>query len=82
MIRKIERNHIPECVRTIKDSFLAVAIELGITQKNALSCIAFSTTEENLFRQLAEERRPMFAYFHDENKIIGYYSLRVQKTKK
>mgnify|MGYP002563381454 CR=1 FL=1 len=80
MIRKIENKNISECVTVIKDSFLTVATEFGITQENAPLYVLFSTTEEKLMQQLNEEGRPMFAYFNDDDKIVGYYSLRIQEN--
>lgn len=79
MIRRVENVDIPECVRVIKESFLTVAKDFDITQKNAPSYVAFATTEEKLLYQLNEEGRHMFAYFNDDNKVIGYYSLRIQE---
>ncbi len=79
MIRKIENVDIPECVGVIKESFLTVAKDFGITQKNAPSYVAFATTEEKLLHQLNEEGRHMFAYFNEYNKMIGCYSLRIQE---
>ena len=79
MIRRVEDVDIPECVRVIKESFLTVAKDFGIDQKNAPSYVAFATTEEKLLYQLHEEVRHMFAYFNEDNKVIGYYSLRIQE---
>jgi len=78
MIKHIEEKHINECVEVIKDSFLTVAKEFGITEKNAPGYVAFSTTYEKLLRQLNEEKRPIFAYFNTDGRIIGYYSLRLK----
>lgn len=80
MIKHIEEKHINECVEVIKNSFLNVAKELGITEENAPRCVAFATTYERLIWQLNEEKRPMFAYFNSDGKIIGYYSLRIQNN--
>lgn len=78
MIRQIKKEEIPECVNVIKDSFLTVASEFGITQENAPRYVAFSTTEERLLWQF-NEGYPMFAYFNN-HKIIGYYSLKMQEN--
>lgn len=48
MIPRVENVDISECVRVIKESFLTVAKDFGITQKNAPSYVAFATTEERL----------------------------------
>ena len=74
-IKKIDRNDIPECVKVIKESFMTVAAEFGFTAENAPRFVAFSTTDEKLFSQLDNEHRPMYAYFSEDGKIIGYYSL-------
>ena len=65
---------IPECVRVIRESFLTVADEFGITGENAPRFTAFATTPERLEYHLNAERRPMFAC-REGGKIIGYYSL-------
>ncbi|MDD7516883.1 GNAT family N-acetyltransferase [Ruminococcus flavefaciens] len=75
MIKAIERNDIPECVRVIKTSFMTVADEFGFTAENAPRFVAFATTYEKLFTQYDEEHRPMFGYFSEKGSIIGYYSL-------
>ncbi|MDD2268668.1 MAG: GNAT family N-acetyltransferase [Eubacteriales bacterium] len=77
MIRQIKKEEIPECVNVIKDSFLTVASEFGITQENAPRYVAFATTDERLLWQF-NEGRSMFAYFNNDKKIIGYYSLEKQ----
>ncbi|NLM84831.1 MAG: GNAT family N-acetyltransferase [Clostridiales bacterium] len=78
MIRPIEEAHIGECVDVIRSSFMPVAREFGITAENAPRYVAFATTPERLRRQFFEERRPMFAYFNPDGKIVGYYSLRLE----
>lgn len=73
MIRRINRNDIEKCTEVIKASFLTVADEFGITQKNAPTYTAFIKSEK-LYKQFEQENRFMFAYFLG-NEIIGYFSL-------
>ena len=75
MIKEINKNEFAECVNVIKRSFQTVADEFGVTIENAPRFTAFATTEERLFYQLEYEHRLMMAYFSDEGKILGYYSL-------
>lgn len=74
MIKRVDEHDIPECVKVIKESFITVANEFGLTKENAPKYTAFSITEERLYRQLLEEHRPMYA-FYDKGIIAGYYSL-------
>ena len=74
-IKEISRNDIPECVKVIKESFMTVADEFGFTVDNAPMYVAFATNDEKLFSQFDNEHRPMYAYFSEGGKIIGYYSL-------
>ena len=80
MIKQIERNDISECVRVIKESFRTVADELGFTPDNAPRFTAFATTEERLYQQLDNENRYMAAFYLDNGKIAGYYSLLWQEN--
>lgn len=80
MIKRIVNENIPECVALIRASFLSVADEFGFTEDNAPRFTAFATTDDKLNRQL-DEGCPMFAYFNDEAKIIGYYSLNLKINK-
>ena len=75
MIKEIDKNDIAECVNVIRKSFQTVADEFGFTIENAPRFTAFATTEEWLFYQLEYEHRLMAAYFSDDGKILGYYSL-------
>ena len=75
MIKEISKNEFAECVNVIKKSFQTVADEFGFTIENAPRFTAFATTVERLFYQLEYEHRLMMAYFSDEGKILGYYSL-------
>lgn len=79
MIKRIDEKEIPECVSVIKESFLTVADEFGITVENAPRFTAFATTEERLKWHLTSEHRPMSA-FYDNGKIVGYYSLLLQEN--
>lgn len=74
MIKQITKENIPECVKVIRESFLTVAEEFGITPENAPRFTAFAVTEDRLRRQLESEHRPMSAYFED-GRISGYCSL-------
>ena len=78
MIKEIDRNDIPECVQVIKDSFMTVAGELGLTAGNAPRFTAFAISEERLIYQRDNENRLMIACYLDSGKIIGYYSLLFQ----
>ena len=81
MIKEIDRNDVPECVQVIRKSFLTVAKEFGFTVENAPIFTAFATTEERLFYQINNEHRLMYAYYLDNDEIIGYYSLMLQDNK-
>lgn len=80
MIRDINRDDIPECVTVIKDSFITVADELGFTVLNAPRFTAFAVTDESLYYQLEKEHRLMIAYYLDDGKIVGFYSLLLQEN--
>ena len=76
MIKQIKKENIPECAKVIRESFLTVAEEFGITPENAPRFTAFAVTEDRLYWQFDSEHRPMFAYFEND-KIVGYYSLSI-----
>lgn len=73
-ICRIERLQIPECVNVIRESFMTVASEFGLTKENASRYTAFATTEGFLNWQIEKEKRHMFAYYEDR-KIVGYFSI-------
>lgn len=75
MIREIDRNDISECVSVIKSSFMTVADDYGLTVDNAPRFTAFAISEDRLYWQLDNEHRLMRAYYLDDGKIAGYYSL-------
>ncbi|MBR4819240.1 MAG: GNAT family N-acetyltransferase [Clostridiales bacterium] len=75
MIRPITKEDIKESVNVIRTSFLTVAEEFGLTEENAPRHVAFATTEDRLMYQMEVEKRPMYAFFSDEGKMLGYYSL-------
>lgn len=79
MIRKIQREDIPQCVDVIRESFATVAKEFGFTEENAPRFTAFATTKERLEWHLDGEHRSMYGYF-DGEKLIGYYSLLVKEN--
>ena len=74
-IKAIARNDIPECTEVIRTSFMTVADEFGFTAENAPRFVAFATTDEKLYSQFDNEHRPMYGYFSENGRIIGYYSL-------
>lgn len=76
-ITAADETDIPSCVRIIRESFLTVAEEFGFSEANAPRFTGFAVTEERLFWQLEQEKRPMFKYCED-NAIVGYYSLYVK----
>lgn len=76
MIKQITKENIPECVKVIRESFLTVAEEFGITPENAPRFTAFAVDEDRLYWQFDSEHRPMTAYF-ENGKIVGYYSLSI-----
>lgn len=74
MIRKVNREDIPECVQVIRHSHQTVADEFGFTKENAPRYVAFATDENRLMWHMDHEHRLMF--LNDENGAIrGYYSL-------
>lgn len=73
----VSEQDVPECVKVIRESFGTVADEFGFNNENAPRFTAFATTEERLYWQLNEEKRPMYA-FCDNGKIVGYYSLLIK----
>jgi GNAT superfamily N-acetyltransferase len=77
MIRKVNREDIPECVKIIKNSFMTVAEEFAFTAENAPFFTAFATTEEKLYWQMDNEKRLMFLY-EEEGIPCGYYALLIQ----
>ena len=78
MIKEINKNNVPECVKVIRESFMTIAEQFGFTIENAPRFTAFATTEERLLYQMDNEPRFMFGYFDSDGKIIGYYSLLMQ----
>ena len=78
MIKEIKEDDIAECVDVIRRSFYTVAEELGFTIDNAPRFTAFATTQDRLLYQLKNEYRQMYAYYENNDKIIGYYSLEIQ----
>ena len=77
MIRAVISEDIPACVQVVRESFLTVAREFGITPQNAPRFTAFAVTEERLRWQLTQERRPMYGWFEGEA-LRGYDSLAPQ----
>lgn len=79
MIRPVNKCEIEKCVELIQNSFLTVAREFDLTRENAPRFTAFATTAERLGRQF-EEGRPMYGYFDENGRILGYYSLHLQEN--
>ena len=79
MIKRLDKEDIPECVNVIKASFLTVAEGLGFTKENAPGFTAFSISNERLTEQYKDSQRLMYAYY-DKDKIVGYYSLLLQEN--
>ena len=77
MIRSVNKCELERCVELIQTSFLTVAREYGFTRENAPRFTAFATTAERLAWQY-EEGRPMYGYFDESGRILGYYSLYIQ----
>ena len=73
MIRKAERGDLAACAALIRNSFMTVAEEFGITAENAPRFTAFSVTPERLERQM-DEGRPMFVC-EEDGVLCGYCSL-------
>ena len=78
MIKQIDKSDISDCVNVIRSSFKTVADEFDFTTENASRFAAFATTDERLSYQLENEHRLMYAYYSDDGKIVGYYSLLLQ----
>ena len=81
MIREISKHDINECVSVIRQSFKTVADTYGFTLENAPKFTAFATTEETLLCQFEDPHRLMRAYYADDRKIIGYFSLLFREDK-
>ena len=79
MIKEIDRKDISECVSVIKESFMTVADDFGFTAENAPRFTAFAISDDRLYYQLDNEHRLMIAYYLDNGKIVGYYSLLLQE---
>ena len=74
MIKKIDKNNIPECVTVIKESFKTVADAFGFTPENAPGFTAFAIDEARLLQWMDEQHRHMYGYFEGD-KLVGYYNL-------
>lgn len=72
-IREMKEEEIDSCVVLIRESFLTVAEEFGLTEDNAPRFTAFAANRARLEYQY-HENRPMFVYVNEE-RPIGYYSL-------
>ena len=74
MIREVNREDIPECVRIIRRSHQTVADEFGFTVESAPRYVAFATDENRLTWHMDGEHRRMFLN-EEDGRICGYYSL-------
>ena len=79
MIRKVNEQELSNCVNVIKESFITVANDFGLTIENAPRFTAFATTEDRLKWHFLGENRPMYVFF-DKDTIVGYYSLLLQEN--
>ena len=73
MIRKVKREELSACAGLIRQSFLTVAEEYGITEQNAPGFTAFSVTEERLARDF--DNIAMYAA-EEDGALCGFYALR------
>lgn len=78
-IREMRPEDIPTCVQVIRDSFMTVAREFGITAGNAPRFTAFATDDNRLRWQFEQEHRPMYVCCMND-KIVGYYSLDISEA--
>lgn len=75
MIKQIHEAELGACAEVIKSSFMTVAEELNITEKNSPGYVAFSTTKEKLKNRI-QSGGQIYAYIK-ENKILGLYSINI-----
>lgn len=73
MIRAVTAEDLAVCAEVIRESFLTVAKEFGITPENAPRFTAFAISEDRLLWQF-NQRRPMYGAFLAD-RLVGYYSL-------
>ncbi len=79
MIREVKREDIPVCVNLIRDSFMTVADEYGITKENTPRFTAFAISDARLYWQMEKEHRSMFVA-EEGGVLCGYYSLLIQEN--
>lgn len=72
IIQVDDKSHLNNCLEIIRNSFITVAEELGLTENNCPSHTAFITIDK-LEKQF-NEGRPMFL-FYQEDVPVGYFSL-------
>ena len=73
MIIKVEnKEQLNICLEIIRNSFIMVAKEFGLTERNCPSHTAFMTIDK-LEKQF-DDGRPMFLFYQDEIPV-GYFSL-------
>ena len=73
MIKQVKnKEQLNVCLEIIRNSFMTVAEEFGITQNNCPSHTAFMTFDK-LEKQFNEDR-PMYLFYQDEIPV-GYFSL-------
>ena len=74
MIRQITKEDIPECVSVIRESFLTVGKQFGITPENSPMFTAYAIDENKVLHWMYNQNRPMYGYFED-GRLVGYYNL-------
>ena len=74
MIRQLEKKDIKDCVSVIRESFMTVAEQFGITPENAPAFTAYATDDAKILHWMDNQHRPMYGYYED-GKLVGYYNL-------
>lgn len=73
MIKQVKnKEQLNICLEIIRNSFITVAEEFGLTENNCPSHTAFMTIDK-LEKQF-DDGRPMFLFYQDAN-LVGYFSL-------
>lgn len=72
IIQVDDKSHLNNCLEIIRNSFITVSKEFGLTENNCPSHTAFITIDK-LEKQF-NEGRPMFL-FYQEDVPVGYFSL-------
>ena len=73
MIKQVKnKEQLNICLEIIRNSFITVADEFGLTENNCPSHTAFLTTDK--LESQFDDGRPMFLFYQDANPV-GYFSL-------